>query len=107
LDHSGSRRHEGSRQRPSLSRRNAAAPPESRQQPTTDLKDQVQITPFISLAAGVVDRDVTKQTNVTHGAFRTALEFACTDYTDPQHPPCPGWIFICGSPGMSVGGLRR
>lgn len=66
----------------------------SRVDPRTG-KHFFEITPFISLAAGVVDRDVTKQTNVTHGAFRTALEFACTDYTDPRRPPCPGWIFVC------------
>lgn len=55
------------------------------------------ITPFISLSAGCVERDVTLKTNVTHTALRTALEFATTDYSSTNRPPprCPGWVFYC------------
>jgi hypothetical protein len=53
------------------------------------------ITPFISLSAGCVERDVMLKTNVTHTALRTALEFATTDYSQPGRPRCPGWVFIC------------
>jgi hypothetical protein len=52
-------------------------------------------TPFISLSAGCVERRVTTETNVTHTALRTALEFATTDYTRPDRPRCPGWVFYC------------
>ena len=53
------------------------------------------ITPFISLSAGCVERDVTLKTNVTHAALRTALDFATTDYSRPDRPRCPGWVFYC------------
>ncbi|MFE9917646.1 hypothetical protein ACFYPG_21055 [Micromonospora sp. NPDC005553] len=53
------------------------------------------VTPFISLSAGCVERDVTLKTNVTHTALRTALDFATTDYTQPGRPRCPGWVFYC------------
>jgi hypothetical protein len=54
-----------------------------------------ETTPFISLSAGCVERDVTIKTNVTHSALRTALDFATTDYTQRHRPRCPGWIFYC------------
>lgn len=53
------------------------------------------LTPFISLSAGCVERDTTLKTNVTHTALRTALDFATTDYTRPDRPRCPGWVFYC------------
>jgi hypothetical protein len=53
------------------------------------------ITPFISLSAGCVERDVALKTNVTHTALRTALDFATTDYSRPGRPRCPGWVFYC------------
>jgi hypothetical protein len=48
-----------------------------------------EITPFISLSAGCVDRHKLLRTNVMHPARRTALEFA----TDGGARP--GWIFTC------------
>lgn len=54
-------------------------------------------TPFISLSAGCVERQVTAQTNETHSALRTALTFATTDYSQPgpNWPRCSGWVFYC------------
>lgn len=62
--------------------------------PVTDVYFH-DITPFISLSAGCVERDVTLKTNITHTALRTALNFATTDYTQPDRPRCPGWVFYC------------
>ncbi|BCJ39425.1 hypothetical protein GCM10010168_63270 [Actinoplanes ianthinogenes] len=50
-------------------------------------------TPFISLAAGCVERRVSTRTNVTHPALRTALQFATTDFAAGQR--CAGWVFRC------------
>ena len=47
------------------------------------------ISPFISLSAGCVDRRTLLRTNVIHPARRTALEFATDDGTRP------GWLFTC------------
>jgi hypothetical protein len=47
------------------------------------------LTAFISLSAGCIDRDVFLKTNVLHPAWRTALEFA----TD--HGRRDGWVFTC------------
>jgi hypothetical protein len=47
------------------------------------------VTPFISLSAGCVDRDVFRETNVLNPARRTALEFATNT------GQVPGWIFTC------------
>ncbi|MEV4816174.1 hypothetical protein [Micromonospora tulbaghiae] len=54
-----------------------------------------EVTPFISLSAGCVDRDVLAKTNIAHRALRTALEFATTDYSDPARPACSGWVVYC------------
>jgi hypothetical protein len=54
-----------------------------------------EVTPFISLSAGCVDRDVQSKTNQVHRALRTALDFATTDYADPARPPCHGWVLYC------------
>lgn len=54
-----------------------------------------EVTPFISLSAGCVDRNVTAKTNITHRALRTALEFATTDYSNPTKPACAGWVVYC------------
>jgi hypothetical protein len=48
-----------------------------------------EISPFISLSAGCVDRRTLMRTNVIHPARRTALEFATDDGTRP------GWLFTC------------
>jgi len=53
------------------------------------------VSPFISLSAGCVDRVVRKKTNRTYRAVRTALDFATTDYADPARPRCPGWVLYC------------
>jgi hypothetical protein len=63
------------------------------------------ITPFISLSAGCVERNVLLKTNVLHGARRTALAFAT------KNGQVAGWIFTCyvlvsanravGIPGIS------
>ncbi|OKI42775.1 hypothetical protein [Micromonospora sp. CB01531] len=63
-------------------------------EPTTGRKF-CDVTPFISLSAGCVDRDVAAKTNITHRALRTALEFATTDYAGPAKPACPGWVLYC------------
>jgi hypothetical protein len=47
------------------------------------------VSPFISLSAGCVERRRLLRTNVVHPAERTALEFA-TGYG--THP---GWVFTC------------
>lgn len=47
------------------------------------------LTAFISLSAGCIDRDVFLKTNVLHRARRTALEFA----TDQGRRD--GWVFTC------------
>jgi hypothetical protein len=54
-----------------------------------------EVTPFISLSAGCVDRDVAAKTNVTHRALRTALQFATTDFSQPSRPACAGWVLLC------------
>ncbi|AEK44413.1 hypothetical protein [Amycolatopsis mediterranei] len=55
------------------------------------------VTPFISLSAGCVDRQVAIERNETHSALRTALTFATTDYSQPgpNWPRCAGWVFYC------------
>jgi hypothetical protein len=57
-------------------------------------------TPFISLSAGCVDRDITIEENITHRAWRTAVHFATTDFADPDFDPddprrCAGWVLVC------------
>ena len=47
------------------------------------------ISPFISLSAGCVDRRRLLRTNVIHPARRTALAFATANGTRP------GWVFTC------------
>jgi hypothetical protein len=54
-----------------------------------------EVTPFISLSAGCIDRNVSAKTNITHRARRTALEFATTDYSNPAKPACSGWVVYC------------
>jgi hypothetical protein len=53
------------------------------------------ITPFISLSAGCVDRRVVLETNIVHRALRTALEFATTNYSNGRREPCSGWVIHC------------
>jgi hypothetical protein len=48
-----------------------------------------EISPFISLSAGCVDRRTLLRTNVIHPARRTALDFATATGTRP------GWVFTC------------
>jgi hypothetical protein len=48
-----------------------------------------EISPFISLSAGCVDRRKLLRTNVIHLARRTALDFATAGGTRP------GWVFTC------------
>jgi len=52
-------------------------------------KRMCDISPFISLSAGCVDRRTLMRTNVIHPARRTALEFATEEGTQP------GWLFTC------------
>jgi hypothetical protein len=71
-----------------------------------------EVTPFISLSAGCVDRDVTTNTNVTHRALRTALEFATTDFSDPARQPCAGWVLYCyvivgANPAVGIPGVAE
>lgn len=47
------------------------------------------LTPFISLSAGCVDRDVLLRTNILHPAQRTALDFATGGESEE------GWLFTC------------
>ena len=47
------------------------------------------VTPFISLSAGCIERSILLKTNVLHGAQRTALAFATRDGR------LPGWVFTC------------
>ncbi len=48
-----------------------------------------EISPFISLSAGCVNRRTLLRTNVVHPARRTALDFATASGTRP------GWVFTC------------
>jgi hypothetical protein len=48
-----------------------------------------EISPFISLSAGCVDRRKLLRTNKIHPALRTALDFATAGGTRP------GWVFTC------------
>jgi hypothetical protein len=57
-------------------------------EPATGLKVR-DVTPFLSLSAGCVQRIVLLETNVLHPARRTALRFA-TDWGQE-----PGWVFTC------------
>jgi len=71
-----------------------------------------QVTPFISLSAGCVDRDVLTKTNRTHRALSTALNFATTDYSDPARPPCHGWVLYCyvvigSNPAVRIPGVAE
>jgi hypothetical protein len=54
-----------------------------------------ETTPFISLSAGCVERNITAATNITHSALRTALRFATTDYSASGQPRCDGWVVFC------------
>lgn len=54
-----------------------------------------QTTPFISLAAGCVERDTLLRANVTYSALRTAFEFATTDYSQHLRTRCSGWVIYC------------
>jgi hypothetical protein len=55
-----------------------------------------EITPFISLSAGCVDRDTTVHTNKTYRAFQTALDFATiADHNQPNAARRPGWVLVC------------
>jgi hypothetical protein len=71
-----------------------------------------EVTPFISLSAGCVDRDVLAKTNRCHRAIETALDFATNDYSDPAKPRCPGWVLfgyvIVGSnPAVDIPGVAE
>lgn len=63
-------------------------------------------TPFISVAAGAVERDVLMQTNRIHPATTTALRFATADWSHPG-TLFFGWLPAALNPAIPYGAVAE
>jgi hypothetical protein len=66
-----------------------------------------EVTPFISLTAGTMERDIVMATNMAHRAQRTALYFGSRFYREPVAYLYVCWLVVAPRRSVAVQGVAE